>query len=68
MDRRSTLSIKDLDIISFNIPHDAVAPVGYTMHHNGKKVSVITDFGIYTEEIRDNIRDSEVMLLESNHM
>lgn len=27
MDRRSTLSIKDLDIISFNIPHDAVAPV-----------------------------------------
>ncbi|GAA0819185.1 MBL fold metallo-hydrolase [Clostridium tertium] len=67
MDRRSTLSIKDLDIISFNIPHDAVAPVGYTMHHNGKKVSVITDFGIYTEEIRDNIKDSEVMLLESNH-
>jgi len=67
MDRRSTLSIKDLDVISFNIPHDAVAPVGYTMHSKGKKVSVTTDFGIYTEEIRENIKDSEVILLESNH-
>lgn len=67
MDRRSTMSIKDLDVISFNIPHDAVAPVGYTIQCNGKKASVTTDFGIYTEEIRDNIKDSEVILLESNH-
>ncbi|MDV4150786.1 MBL fold metallo-hydrolase [Clostridium sp. AL.422] len=67
MDRRSTMFIKDLDIISFNIPHDAVAPVGYTVHCKGKKASVTTDFGIYTEEIRDNIKDSEVILLESNH-
>ncbi|VYU65719.1 MBL fold metallo-hydrolase [Clostridium tertium] len=67
MDRRSTISIKDIDVISFNIPHDAVAPVGYTIHSNGKKASVTTDFGIYTEEIRDNIKDSEVILLESNH-
>lgn len=67
MDRRSTMCIKDLDVISFNIPHDAVAPVGYTVHCNGKKASVTTDFGIYTEEIRDNIKDSEVILLESNH-
>ena len=67
MDRRSTMSIKDLDVISYNIPHDAVAPVGYTVHCNGKRASVTTDFGIYTEEIRDNIKDSEVILLESNH-
>ena len=67
MDRRSTMSIKDLDVISYNIPHDAVAPVGYTVHCNGRRASVTTDFGIYTEEIRDNIKDSEVILLESNH-
>lgn len=67
MDRRSTISIKDLDIKSFNIPHDAVAPVGYTVNFNNKRISVATDFGIYTQEIKDNIRDSEVILLESNH-
>ncbi len=67
MDRRSIISIKDLDIKSFNIPHDASAPVGYTVNSNGKQVSVATDFGVFTEEIRDNIKDSEVILLESNH-
>lgn len=67
MDRRSILKIKDLDIKSFNIPHDAVAAVGYTVHSNGKQASVTTDFGVYTEEIRDNIKDSQVLLLESNH-
>lgn len=67
MDRRSTISIKDLDIKSFNIPHDAIAPVGYTINSSGKQMSIATDFGIYTEEIRDNIRDSEVILLECNH-
>ena len=26
MDRRSSIAIKDLEIRSFNIPHDAIAP------------------------------------------
>lgn len=67
IDRRSITQIKDLEIKSFIVPHDAVATVGYTIHSNGKQVSVATDFGVYTEEIRDNIKDSQVMLLESNH-
>lgn len=67
MDRRSTLSIKDLSIKSFNIPHDAAGPVGFTVECGGKLASVATDFGIFTEEIKDNIKDSEVILLESNH-
>lgn len=67
MDSRSTVSIKDLDIKSFNIPHDAIAPVGYTFHNNGKLASLATDFGVFTEEISDNVKDSDVILLESNH-
>lgn len=67
MDRRSTISINDLDIRSFNIPHDAAGPVGYTINSKEKKISIATDFGIFTEEIRDNIKESDVILLESNH-
>ncbi|WP_297638549.1 MBL fold metallo-hydrolase [uncultured Clostridium sp.] len=67
MDKRSTISINDLDIKSFNIPHDAIAPVGYTINSNDKRVSVATDFGTFTEEIKDNIKDSKIILLESNH-
>ena len=67
MDKRSIVTIKDLDIKSFNIPHDAAAPVGYTVNIGNKQASVATDFGIFTKEIWDNIKDSEVILLESNH-
>lgn len=67
MDRRSTVSIKDLYVKSFNIPHDAAAPSGYTMSCNGKICSVVTDMGTFTQEIRDNIIESEVLLIESNH-
>ena len=67
MDRRSVVQIGDLDVKSFVIPHDAIAPVGYTISNNNKKVSVATDFGTFTDEIYSNIKDSEVILLESNH-
>lgn len=67
MGRRSSVSIKDLNVTSFNIPHDAIAPVGYTIESNGKRASVVTDFGVFTEEIKDNIIQSDIILLESNH-
>ena len=67
MHRRSSITINDLEIRSFNIPHDAIAPVGYTVSYAGKNASVVTDFGVFTEEIRDNIIDSDIILLESNH-
>ena len=67
MPKRSTMSLNDLDITSFNTPHDSVAPTGYTIKHKGKSASIATDIGTFTEEILRNIRESEVILLESNH-
>ena len=67
MDRRSVVDIGDMSIKSFIIPHDAIAPVGYSIVSKSKKISIATDFGTFTEEIYSNIRDSEVILLESNH-
>lgn len=67
MDRRTTVDIEDLSIKSFVIPHDAISPVGYTVNKGKNQVSVATDFGTYTEEIHNNIKDSEIILLESNH-
>ena len=65
--KRSVTTIKDLDIICFNTPHDAIAPMGYTFHSKGKKASIATDIGTFTEEIKENLLESEVILLEANH-
>lgn len=67
MDRRSTVDIGALSVKSFVIPHDAIAPVGYTISSKEKRVSVATDFGVFTEEIFSNIKDSKSILLECNH-
>lgn len=66
-DRRGTVEIGDLSVKSFVIPHDAIAPVGYTIACGKKRVSIATDFGTFTDEIRDNINQSDLILLESNH-
>lgn len=67
IDKRSITQIEDMNIKAFNIPHDAVAPMGYTISDEKKSISVATDFGTFTKEIYDNIKESEVILLESNH-
>ena len=67
IDKRSITEIEDMNIKAFNIPHDAVSPMGYTVTDGVKSVSVATDFGTFTKEIYDNIKESEVILLESNH-
>lgn len=67
MDKRSTVEINDLSIKSFIIPHDASGPVGYTIKSKDKTASIATDFGTFTEEIKDNIKESDIILLESNH-
>ena len=51
----------------FSIPHDAANPVGYTAICGNKRISIATDLGCFTEEVERNIKDSNVILLESNH-
>ena len=59
--------INDLCVKPFAIPHDAAAPVGYSVFAGEKKITVATDIGHVTDIIRENITDSDILLLESNH-
>lgn len=61
------ISIKDLDITAFDIPHDAVGPCGYSIHHGKKKVCIATDLGYFSDDVKKNIQDGDIVLLESNH-
>lgn len=67
IDKRSLTIIDDLEIQAFNTPHDATASMGYTIKHNEKAASIVTDIGTFTEEIRRNIAESDIILLEANH-
>lgn len=58
---------KDLTIHPIGIFHDAVDPVGYVIYYKNKKISVVTDTGWVNNTIIDNIKNSNLYLIESNH-
>lgn len=59
--------IGELDIQAFELSHDAVSTVGYTIKSGGKKFSQATDLGVITSKIIDQIAGSDLIFLESNY-
>jgi phosphoribosyl 1,2-cyclic phosphodiesterase len=59
--------IGDIGVIPYTIPHDAVDPCGYSFIHGKGKISIATDVGHASDIIKENIKDSDFILLEANH-
>ncbi len=59
--------IGDIEVRPFTIPHDAADPVGFTFRVEGAKVSIATDLGYLPPNVRDHLRHSDILVMESNH-
>ena len=59
--------IDNLEVMPFSIHHDAADPVGFTITYKGRRLSVLTDTGHVTPDIYDHIKNSDLVVLESNH-
>ena len=57
----------DITITAFELSHDALEPIGYTIEADGEKLSVITDTGIIKDETYEAISDSDQLVFEANH-
>lgn len=62
-----TLCIGDLTITPFSVPHDSSDNVGYRIEHEGVVFCLMTDVGHVTDEMAGYIRESNYLVLESNH-
>jgi len=60
-------TIGDIEVAAFSVPHDAADPLGFTFHANGVKVALVTDLGYLPELVKYHLRDSDCLILESNH-
>ena len=60
-------NIKDIRIHPFSIPHDAADPVGYSFFSEDKKITIATDIGHMNNDLLENIKNSDFLMLESNH-
>ena len=60
-------TIGDAEIIPFSVPHDATEPVAFSVMCGGMKITQLTDIGYMPDHVADRLRDSHVLILESNH-
>lgn len=62
-----TLTIGDIDIESFGVSHDAIAPQFYSFHKNDKRFVMLTDTGYVSDRMRGILSNADAYLFESNH-
>lgn len=63
----SFFSVEDLYFEPFSVPHDAADPVGFAVHCRSKKIGAITDLGCVTHLVREKLKGSNILIIESNH-
>jgi phosphoribosyl 1,2-cyclic phosphodiesterase len=59
--------IGDIEVYSFPVSHDAVAPCGYVLSAGGCRVCIVTDSGEVTPTMLEAIAQADLLILESNH-
>jgi phosphoribosyl 1,2-cyclic phosphodiesterase len=62
-------SIGDIDVNPFTIPHDAADPCGFVFHARSESIrmAVATDLGYIPPNVKQALKNVDVLLLESNH-
>src|SRR5215210_4135969 len=60
-------SVKDIVVQTFPIPHDAIDPVGFVLHHGACSLGFVTDLGFATKLVFERLRDVRTLMIETNH-
>lgn len=47
--------------------HDANQPCGYSFEEEGRRIVIVTDTGILTEQAMNKLREADLAVVESNH-
>jgi phosphoribosyl 1,2-cyclic phosphodiesterase len=62
-----TFFLGDLEVRTFPVSHDTGDPAGFTFRRGGRQLSIVTDTGVVTPAVAQQIRGADLLVLESNH-
>ncbi len=65
--RRDTIELGEASVRCFGLSHDASEPIGYSIIADGEQLTVVTDTGIITDEIYQEMRTADILVMEANH-
>ena len=63
----SRSQVGDIEVISFPVSHDALAPCGYLLSAGGCRVCIAIDSGEVTPIMLEAMHHADLLVLESNH-
>ncbi len=63
----SDFHIKDIAVQTFSVPHDAMDPVGFVLHHGKGALGLLTDLGFATKLACERVRAAHTIVIEANH-
>ena len=61
------ICFKDLQIVSYSVPHDAADPVNFLLCHKNQKVGMAMDLGYPSRLVKERLKRCDALLLECNH-
>lgn len=62
-----TFELRDFNIETFALSHDANEPIGYVISSNQKRIVFATDTGYIDESYYDLLKGANLYILEANH-
>jgi len=62
-----SIHLKDLEINSFSVTHDAADPVGFVVRSAGAQFGLATDLGHVSELVKRRLSGSHALVIESNY-
>lgn len=61
------LTFGDLDILSYQVSHDAIQPQFYAVQKGKSRFVILTDTGYVSDKLRQDLKNATGYLIESNH-
>lgn len=62
-----TLTIGDLTVLTYPVPHDAADPIGLSVRNSVGRVGIALDMGYPTKLVKQRLSNSDALILEFNH-
>ncbi|MDR0817800.1 MAG: MBL fold metallo-hydrolase [Clostridiales Family XIII bacterium] len=60
-------NIGDIGVKTVSLSHDAADPAGYILRSGNSEIAIITDTGVFSEEMVSAAADADILVIESNH-
>jgi phosphoribosyl 1,2-cyclic phosphodiesterase len=61
------LQIGSITVTPFSTPHDSVDPLAFALRAGSSRVCIVSDIGFIPESVRNRLRNSDLLVIESNH-